>query len=634
MLLHLLQAFLTVTLLVVAGLVLLYMATDVPPVNGAAAAQRNTYLYADGTLIGTDGSVNRQDVTLAQVPPMVRHAVLAAEDRRFYEEGALDLRAMLRGAYRTLEGEGKQSGSTITQQYVKNLYLNQKQTTSRKIREIFIAIKVDRRLSKDEILEAYLNICYFGRNSYGIRAAAQAYFGKDVPKLTLAEGAYLATLLEAPSSYDIGAYPKHRKTVERRWHHVLTGMVDQGWLTRSVKKGLRFPQLKAAHPHAGLSGQRGYVVQAVKQQLLNNNVVSERDISAGGFTVTTTIDPGRQAELTEAVARQLLSHLSPKRRQDAWVRAAAVSLDPHTGRTVALYGGRDASREYVNGATRRDYQVGSLFKPFVLTAALDNSSRTQNGEPITPDTIYDGTSQRPVQGGPGGSVYAPGNEDGRSFGNITVRTAMEQSVNTVFAQMAVDVDCRAVRSTAVALGVPGQTIPPDPGASIGLGTVQASVLDMAQAYATLDNHGAHGLYTLVDKVTKDGTVIALPPQMSVQVVTRAAADTTTRVLHDVVAHGTAQAAQELNRTAAAKTGTAEADRAAWFAGYTPELVTVVAIQGQDPTTGALRSLYGVADRDRVNGSDFPAMIWTDYMKAALSRTPRSPFDLAPPALGF
>ncbi|MFD4413552.1 transglycosylase domain-containing protein [Streptomyces sp. NPDC058476] len=624
----LLKILLTVALLALGGLTLLYVSVDVPAVNGAATAQRNIYLYRDGSLLATQGSVNRENVTLAKVPLTVRQAILAAEDRQFYREGAVDVKGMLRGAYHTLAGRGRQSGSTITQQYVKNYYLTQDQTFTRKVREIVISVKVDRQLSKDDILQGYLNTSYFGRNAYGIKAAAQAYYAKDVTALTTAEGAYLAALLKAPSAYDIGAHPRNSKKVMARWNHVLDGMAAEKWITPQERKAVRFPPLKAAHAAASLSGQRGYMAEAVEQYLLTNDIISDQDLAAGGFTITTTLDRNYQEALTQAVIRQLLSRLRLERRQDAWVRAAAASVDAQTGRILALYGGIDANRQYVNGATSRGYQVGSLFKPLVLAAALDNGSRTQNGELINPQTLYDGTSRRPVQGLPFGSAYAPANEDNLDFGDITVGTAMEQSVNSVFAQMAADVTPRTVRSTALALGIPEEALPADAGPSIALGTAQASVMDMAQAYATLANHGARGLYTLVNSITKGGTAIALPENSPAQVISRQAADTTTAVLTGVITRGTAHAAEAVGRPAAAKTGTAEEDQAAWFAGYTPQLATVVAVQGQDPATGAPRSLYGAAGEKRVNGGDLPALIWTDYTHTALATTPATPFHLS------
>ncbi|WP_435260616.1 transglycosylase domain-containing protein [Streptomyces sp. 1222.5] len=622
-----LRASLTAIFLITAGAALLYLVIDVPAANSAATAQRNVYLYADGTLLANEGAVNRHNVPLAKVPQTVRRAVLAAEDRDFYQEGAVDLSAILRGAYNTVRGNGRQSGSTITQQYVKNYYLSQDQTISRKLKEIFIAVKTDRELNKDEIFERYLNTSYFGRNAYGIEAASQAYYGKDVDKLNTAEGAYLATLLRAPSVYDIDAYPKNRSRAIKRWNYVLDGMVEKAWLSLSQRRTMHFPELKSAQTGAGLSGQRGYIVQAVKQELLSKGILDAQQLAAGGFFITTTIDRTQEERLVQAVSDELISQLRPERKQDQLLRAAAASVDPVSGHTVALYGGVDAARQYINNATRRDYQVGSTFKPFVLAAALANGSLTQDGRLITPSTEYDGTSRRVVQGLPGDSSYAPANEDNENYGIITASAAMEQSVNSVFAQMAADVTPSKVRATAMALGLPAQTLPENPGASIGLGTTQASVLDMAQAYATLDNHGARSPYSLVTGITRSGTAVLLPENIPLQAISRQAADTTTQVLRGVVEDGTGEVAQEVDRPAAGKTGTAEEDAAAWFAGYTPELTTVVAVMGQDPATGAPRPLYGALGKERINGGDIPARIWTQFMRTALAETPAESFDL-------
>ncbi|WP_435271489.1 transglycosylase domain-containing protein [Streptomyces sp. 1222.5] len=624
---NLLQGSLAITAVMVGGFAVLYLTVEIPAANGAAVAQRNVYLYADGTPLATEGSVNRESVTLSKVPPQVRNAVLAAEDRQFYHEGALNVTAALRAAYQTLAGNGRQAGSTITQQYIKNYYLNQGQTFSRKVKESIIAVKVDRRMSKDNILEGYLNTSYFGRNAYGIEAAAQAYYGKNVGSLNTAEGAYLAALLKAPSVYDIGAYPSNKGRVEARWRHVLDAMVAEKWLTPSHRAALRFPPLRPAHAAVTLSGQRGYVVQAVKQYLLSKSILDKQSLVSGGFTITTTIDRGRETALAQAVKRQLLSQLRTDRKQDTLVTAAAASVDPQTGRTLALYGGIDAAKQYINGATLRGYQVGSTFKPFILAAALANGSRTRSGELITPDTLYDGTSRRPIQGLPFGSAYAPANEDNRDFGVINVITAMERSVNSVFAQMAMDVAPETVRNTALALGMPDDVLPADVGPSIGLGAVQASPLDLAQAYATLANHGAHRPYTLVDSITKGGLSVGLPRDNAVQVISRQAADTTTHVLQGVIDRGTGTAARALGRPAAGKTGTAEEDYAAWFAGYTPDLASVIAVLGRDPATGAPSPLYGALGERRVNGGDAPARIWTDYTRTALRRNPIKTFDL-------
>ncbi|MFF2467359.1 transglycosylase domain-containing protein [Streptomyces mirabilis] len=623
-----LGTFLGAILLVIGLFALGYYLVKIPPANAAATKQSNVYLYADGSQLARDGEVNRENVALAEISKDAQHAALAAEDRDFYTESAVDPKAMIRAGWNTATGKGKQSGSTITQQYVKNYYLGQEQTATRKVKEFFISIKLDRQKSKDDILEGYLNTSYYGRNAYGIQAAAQAYYGVDAKNLTVGQGAYLAALLNAPSEYDVVAHPENKSAAVARWNYVLDGMVKKNWLTQADRAKVTFPQPKQEVVAAAMSGQRGYLVQAVKDYLVSNKIIDEDTLTTGGYRITTTLQKSRQNAFVKAVDDQVMSNLDKKNRKvDRYVRAGGVSIDPATGKVVAMYGGIDYTKQYVNNATRRDYQVGSTFKPFVFTSAVQNGSQTQDGRTITPNTVYDGTNKRPVQGWSGGS-YAPENEDNRSYGPITVRTATDKSVNAVYAQMAVDVGPSKVKQTAVDLGVPSTTPDLTATPSIALGPSTASVLDMAEAYATLANHGKHGTYTLVEKVTKDGTsAVSLPKQDTRQAVSREAADTTTSILQSVVEGGTGTAALAAGRPAAGKTGTAEEDQAAWFAGYTPDLATVVSVMGQDPDTGTHESLYGALGQARVNGGGYPAQIWAQYTKAALKGSSPKDFDL-------
>ncbi|MEU1412847.1 transglycosylase domain-containing protein [Streptomyces sp. NPDC005731] len=616
-------------LLLLVGLFALgYYLVKIPPANAAATKQSNVYLYADGTELARDGSVNRESVMLAQISKDAQHAALAAEDRDFYSESAVDPKAMIRAAWNTATGKGKQSGSTITQQYVKNYYLGQEQTVTRKVKEFFISIKLDREKSKDHILEGYLNTSFFGRNAYGIQAAAQSYYGVDAKDLTAAQGAYLAALLNAPSQYDVTAHPENKAAAVARWNYVLDGMVKKRWLTEEQRRKATFPTPRQQVTATAMSGQRGYLVQAIKDYLVTNKIIDEDTLTGGGYRITTTLQKSKQDAFVKAVDDRLMSNLDKKNRKiDRAVRAGGVAIDPATGKVLAMYGGIDYTEQYVNNATRRDYQVGSTFKPLVFTSAVQNGARTQNGVPITPYTVYDGTDRRPVQGWSGGT-YAPENEDNVSYGPITVRTATDDSVNAVYAQMAVDVGPSKVRQTAIDLGLPANTPDMNPYPSIALGTATASVLDMAEAYATLANHGKHGTYTLVEKISKDGREdVDLPHRAMKQVVSREAADTTTSMLRSVVDSGTATAAQGAGRPAAGKTGTAEEDQAAWFAGYTPDLATVVAVMGQDPDTGRHEPLYGAMGLGRVNGGGAPAEIWAQFTRTALEGKPVKSFDL-------
>ncbi|MFI5796064.1 transglycosylase domain-containing protein [Streptomyces sp. NPDC051677] len=616
--------------LVIVGLFFLgYSMVKIPPANALATKQSNVYLYADGTEIARDGKVNRENVALAQISKDAQHAILAAEDRDFYTESAIDPKAMLRAGWNTALGKGKQSGSTITQQYVKNYYLAQEQTVTRKVKEFFISIKLDRETSKDDILEGYLNTSYFGRNAYGMQAAAKAYYGVDASKLTPAQGAYLAALVNAPSEYDVIAHPENKAAAQARWNYVLDGMVTKGWLSQAARTGMKFPTPKeTSGADTGMSGQRGYLVNAIKDYVRDNKIVTQEELDTGGYRITTTLQKSKQDAFVDAVNDKLMDKLDPKERKvDSYVRAGGAAVDPKTGKVLALYGGIDYVKQYTNNATRRDFQVGSTFKPFVFTSAVQNDSTTQDGRGITPNTIYDGTNKRPVQGWTG-PVYDPENEDYVNYGNINVRTATDKSVNSVYAQMAVDVGPSKVKQTAIDLGLPTATPDLQPYPSIALGTANASVLDMAEAYATLANHGKHGVYTLIDKVTKDGSdVMELPKTKASQVVSREAADTTTAMLQSVVENGTATEAQAAGRPTAGKTGTAEDDQAAWFAGYTPDLATVVAVMGQDPQTAHHKSLKGVMGLPRINGGGAPTQIWAQFTKNALKGAPVSDFDL-------
>ncbi|MEU2148784.1 MULTISPECIES: transglycosylase domain-containing protein [Streptomyces albovinaceus subgroup] len=613
-----------------AGIFAAYRLVDIPAANAAATAQSNVYLYSDGSVIARDGDVNREKVKLSQVPPTVQHAVLAAEDRDFYsDDRAVDVKAMLRAGWNTVTGKGKQGGSTITQQYVKNYYLGQERTVLRKAKEAIIAVKLNREETKDQIFEGYLNTSYFGRNAYGIQAAAQAYYGKNVEELTTAEGAYLASLLNAPSAYDVIAHPGNKPAAQRRWNYVLGGMVKERWLTAAERATTRFPTPGEAKPSNGLSGQRGYIVQAVEDYLNRRGILDAKTLATGGYRITTTLDKAKQDAFVKAVADNVTAKTSADRAADRNVRVGGASIVPETGKVVALYGGIDYTKQYVSNATRRDYQVGSVFKPFVLTSAVVNDSTTQDGRRITPNTVYDGTNKRTVVGVQGSTDYAPANEDDVDYGDITVRVATDKSVNSVYAQMAQDVGPAKVRDTAIALGIPADTPDLTAAPSIALGTANASVLDMAEAYATLADHGRHGRYVLVEKVTKDGAEVELPERTTDQAVSREAADTTTAVLRSVVEGGTGTAAQAVGRPAVGKTGTAEEDRAAWFAGYTPDLASVVAVMGQNPDTGAQTPLYGALGLSRVNGGGAPAETWAAYTEAALRSSPAQEFDLRP-----
>ncbi|CAL9570021.1 Penicillin-binding protein 1A [Streptomyces sp. enrichment culture] len=627
-------------LLGMGAFIVLYMMIDIPEGNAEAELQSNVYKYSDGSIMARDGERNREIVDLAEIPKDVQRTFVAAENKTFYKDSGVDIKGTARGVLNTLTGKGKQGGSTITQQYVKNYYLTQDQTVTRKLKELVISLKLDREKSKDYILAGYINTSFYGRGAYGIQAAAQAYYRVDAEDLTVEQGAYLAALLQAPNQYDWAiASEAGKELVQERWNYVLDNMVEQKWLDRAERQGMEFPVPEEPRPAPGMEGQTGYLVEAantaLKQQLVAQGAAEDMKqadamLDLGGYTVTLNIDKKKQAALEKAVKTQLTDKLDPEEREvDADVQAGAVSVDPKTGAVVAMYGGVDYVKHYTNNATRDDYQPASTFKPVILAAAVEEGAETQDGRPITANTLYDGTSERPVVDDGRKVGFAPENEDDRNYGDITVQTAMNKSVNSVFAQMGVDVGMEKVMETAGRLGMDAEDLQAVPAQT--LGSMGASPLEMAGVYATLDNHGKKTTPTIIESVEHRSRTVTVPDAIGGQVISRETADTVTSVLTGVVDDGTARAAVLDNplrdgQQVAGKTGTSDDNLSAWFTGFTPDLVTSVGLFGEDDEPPHKQvEMYGAGGEPRVNGGGFPAQIWAAYTFGVMEET--SEFDL-------
>jgi 1A family penicillin-binding protein len=573
---------------------------------------RSTILAADGKILARLYEQNRVYVPLERVPRGLRRAVMAAEDARFYEHDGFDLRALARAALTNIsEGQVVQGGSTITQQYVKNIYFRRPgRTLERKARELRLALEIERRYSKREILERYLNTVYFGAGAYGVRAAAEAYFRTGLGALSVAQDALLAGLIRAPAIYDPRAHP--RRALLRR-NYVLQRMEELGALSSGgLRRALGAPLGVAPDPPR-LPTRQPYFVEAVRQQILADprfgptRDARDQLLHEGGLQVTTTLSRRLQAAAEAAVAGVLDQPGDPE--------AALVAIRPRTGHVVAMVGGRDWSRSQVNlalgaqgGGSGR--QPGSSFKPIALAAALEAGVSLDERFESSPTTFTL----------PGGETWTVNNAEGTGYGLMTLDEALVHSVNAVYARLALHLGPELITRQAHAMGVRSMLAPVP---SIALGADEVSVLDMATAYATLANRGEAVAPTTIARVRlASGDSLSFRPRGEGTYALEAGnAYLLTKVMEQVIERGTGRAA-DIGRPAAGKTGTTDDYADAWFVGYTPQLVAAVWVgypQGRVPMT----SVHGI----RVTGGSLPAAIWRTFMLAALDGAPVEDFEL-------
>jgi membrane peptidoglycan carboxypeptidase len=628
-----------------------YATITIPDPNPKALLQNNVYYWSDGSVLATDGSVNRENVTLAQVPADVQGDFIAAENASFYTDPGIDPQGIARALVHMAEGGNVQSGSTITQQFVKNTYLDQSQTLSRKFKEVLISAKIGASMSKQQILQGYLNTCYFGRQANGVQAAARVYYGLPVEKLSVSQGAFLAAAVNEPSLIQYAdTDPTARARAQARWSWVLDRMVKTGKLTERQRARIAaagFPTPRKWAPGSGLTGQTGYLVQLARSYAQAHDPgITDSGLSRGGYQIHTTFDRKRTAELAKAVAKVRTERLDPAHRTaDRNVQVGAASVDPATGRILAVYGGPGYQQaHYSDNADTSGVPVGSTFKPVVLASALQYGAVLKPGRPpapITPSSKFDGDDGIQIKDRQGNYVtddkdptglLHQHNDTTHRWGYISLRTAMEQSVNTPYVQLGEDVGYGDVARTAKTLGLRPESLAA-PSAGFYIGTSTPSAIRMAGAYATFAASGMQADPYSVTKVTHNGSVLpGFTAPAPVRALPAAVADNVTDVLRGVIARGTGTKAQALGRTAAGKTGTTDDYRSAWFIGYTRQLATSVVLFKEDPAHPQLQSLAGVGGLQKVFGGDIPTEIWTRYMRDALSGLPDLPFP-TPASLG-
>ena len=616
---------------VAAGTVvgLIYAFARVPLPSEIPTAQTIVFLDATGRQeIGTlSVQENRRVVKLDKIPEHTRQAVLAAEDRDFYEHGAISWRGLARAtAANLLRRRISEGGSTITQQYVKNAFpgVGRDRTLFRKLKEAVLAVKLERKFSKDQILEFYMNTIYFGRGAYGIDAAARTYFKRKAEDLTPAQSALLAGVIRSPEFY---GKKEHAASAKVRRNYILQAMVDRGWLTAKEGRAATAAKLGIiwSTKRGGIANSEApFFLEKVRQYLVAR--YGEDAVNLGGLRVRTTLDTRMQDQAEQTVTRILNdSKTDPK--------AAVVSIDPRNGAVRAMYGGRDFKRRQFNYATNAIRQAGSTMKPFVLAQALADGYSVNSVYPGPAELIVNGEDFK--------------NYGDTNYGQLTLRDATRLSVNTIYVQLMQQVQPDRVRKLAVAhglaaeLGGPGEPgrdprpleDPPviKPVLALSLGSGDVTTLQLASSFGTWANRGIHHTPHLVEKVVDSrGRVLEdYGRQQGTQVLNRVHADVMNLVLKGAVENGTGTAAQLFGREVAGKTGTTSDYTDARFVGYTTDLVTSVWV-GYDDSRHKLLDVPGY--EGGVSGGSLPAQIWHDYMDLATRNRPNRPF-VAPDELG-
>ncbi|MFJ5216206.1 transglycosylase domain-containing protein [Streptomyces sp. NPDC088354] len=615
-----------------------YAMVGIPNENDAAKSQNNVFYWANGDrMVATGTGANRQNVTLAEIPKSMQYAVISAENKTFEKDSGVDPMGIGRALFNMAKGGDAQGGSTITQQYVKNTYLSQDQTVSRKFKELFISIKVGTKLKKDQILQGYLNTSYYGRGAYGIQAAAQTYYGRDAEKLTDSQCAFLAALLKGPTYYDpagnvsidkIATPEANRKNSEDRWRWILGEMYKDGHLTKDQydKAVAKYPMPQGLKATKGMTGQISYLVDTAKNYVLSHSKISRAELDQGGYQIYTTFEKPKVDALAKAVKKVEDANLKPKKREkDKYVQFGAASVKPNDGAIVAIYGGPGfENNHFTNNANTSGVPVGSTWKPFVLAAAMEYGTYRSHGEGISPLSKYNGNDHLRVKNNDGTDVlkkdntpFYQENESDYPWGYITLRKAMEQSINTPFVQLGMDVGMDKVASVAEKAGILKESLA-GRNASFALGTSTPSAVRMADAYATFAASGKHTEPYSVTSVKQGGVEVpGFDKPKATEAMPSEVADNVTDVLQNVIQKGTGMKALALGRTAAGKTGTTDSNKSAWFVGYTQQLSTSIAMFRENPKTHSLLSMNGTAGVESIHGGDIPTQVWTEYMKSAL-----------------
>lgn len=582
-----------------------YYRLEVPEAQKFANAQVTTvYWGKNDNMMGKFAERNRTIVdTKTFKPPYIRDAVVASEDRTFYENSGIDIKGIFRALWNNVRGRPTQGASTLTQQYVENYYTGKNTGYTGKFKETILALKINRQVPKEKIINDYLNTIYFGRGAYGIEAAANAYYGKSAKDMNLSESALLAGIIPAPNTWDPLVSPEQAK---RRWQRVLNLMLADNMIKKSDRDAAVFPKVKEKKQEATyFKGTTGYLLQHVRQELITEIGYTEDEIDRAGIKIYTTIDPEKQKMLEEAVG--ILPNDKPE-----GLRVAASSIDTATGAIIAEYGGEDYQKIQRNAVTQDIAQAGSTFKPFALLAALEHGHKLE-------ETI---NGSGPMKVGDA-SIR---NYGGASYGQVNLIQATKMSINTAYVRLNREIGMDTTRQVAIAAGYPKNTVGLDQNALVGvLGSSSPHNLDIANAYTTFATGGIRRQAHIISKITdSSGNILYEADTTGTRQFEEENISELTKALAAVTeSGGTGQTASKLGRPVAAKTGSSNDNRSAQFVGYVPQMVTAVSMYqvGKDGSEQSITPFAGVRE---VTGGTLPANIWLAYMRNAVKDLPEEP----------
>jgi membrane peptidoglycan carboxypeptidase len=607
---------------------ILYKTIDIPTANAAFKTQTTNVYYSDGKhKLGSFSKQDRESVPLDEIPASMQAAVVAAEDRTFYTNRGIDIKGIIRAARsNATSGSIQSGGSTITQQYVKILYLNQERSYTRKLKEAILSIKIHNQQSKKQILAGYLNTIYFGNRSYGVEVAAQTYFNKPAADLNYAQSALLATIINSPSYYDPYAEGAAAR-IQPRLNYVLDGMAKSGAITQAqaLKFQHKLPKVVKQRNINRFSGSKGYLLQLVQEQMESKTgrglSFDPEVVEGGGLKIVTTFNYKKQMEAIAAIK----AHRPSGAKE---LHQSLVSVKPGSGAVEAMYAGRDYLKNQINWATSGT-QPGSSFKAFAVVAALENGYSLK--------TKLNGSSPLVINGKQ--VTENEGDSGGESFGSVSLARATEKSINTAFADLMYQMKDGPTKTldAAEAAGIPARVTDPikkqadGPPLVTPLGYFPVPPIDMANAYATLAAGGKRADWFIIDKVTQGDKTLHKHKITTKQTIPKDVVDDTVAAMQGVVATGTGTKARTICPTAG-KTGTATAGpkddqhvSSSWFVGYTPKVATAVMYNRGKLGNGDLEGYL----LPTFFGGYIPAMTFQTYMNSALAGTDCGTFP--PPA---